>query len=158
MQATRYRLRFITGVSLTSSTYGSGTYGSGTYGEQASDPLNSLHYVLIPLPAGYLTSPSWIYAPGDTGSVFRAQVISDNGPLDLEAVADAQLVLTPLDGRALSPFVYHVDQLDDGIIERTWQVGDLIAGIYRAAVVFIFDSGRQLSVPTADDLELIVTP
>jgi len=160
MQAPRLRLRFVTGVNLTARTYGSGTYGEGTYGESATDPLAAIRYWLIPLPAGFPTSPSWLYRVDDSGGTFQAQVMSDAGPLDLAAVDLARLVLTPIDGRDLTAqLAFGLDLQDSGIVERIWQPGDLAgAGTYRATVIFTFASGRQLTVPGDDGLRFVVTP
>jgi hypothetical protein len=158
MQATRFRLRFVTGVTLSARTYGAGTYGDGTYGEQASDPLASIRYTLIPLPAGYPTVPSWLYRSGDSGGTFQALVMSDSGPLDLSAIDNAQLVLTPIDGQT-GNLTFLLGLPDVGTVERTWLPGDLSdAGTYRAVVVFTFTSGRRLTVPGDDNLRFVVTP
>ena len=159
MQATRYCLRFITGVTLTARTYGSGAYGDGTYGERASDPLGSIRYWLIPLPAGYPTTPSWLYRAGDSGGLFQALVMSEAGPLDLAAVDGAQLVLAPIGAHTTESLVFQLTLGDVGIVECAWQPGDLaVAGVYRTAVVFEFHSGRRLTVPGDDNLRFVVTP
>jgi hypothetical protein len=163
MHAPRYRLRFITGVTLSAATYGSGTYGSGTYGEQASDPLSSLLYYLVPWPGGYLADPSWIYRQGDIHPQFKAVVRSIEDTLDLTSLARADLVLTNTDGGAdLTPWLFPLTvALIDGIswLVRDWAPGDLdTPGTYRTGVVLTFNSGRRMTVPTDDRLNFQITP
>ena len=163
MQAARYRLRFITGVALTSRTYGAGTYGDGTYGEQASDALSELLYYLVPWPGGYLPDPAWIYRQGDTLPTFKAVVMSTDGPLELVGVALAYLVLTNTDGGSISdPLMYELTVTPTSGIDwltRDWHVNDLsVPGTYRAGVVLTFDSGRRLTVPIDDRLHFVINP
>ena len=161
MTAPRYRLRFTTGVTLTAATYGGGTYGSGTYGQQATDPLSSLVYYLVPWPGGYLTDPSWIYRQGDVSPQFKASVRSHEGPLDLTGLGSAQLVLCK--GPAPEDtWIYDLSVLADGGIDwlvRAWQPHDLnTPGNYRAGVVLTYGSGRRLSIPADDRLQFVVNP
>ena len=163
MHAARYRLRFTTGVALTSATYGSGTYGAGTYGEQASDPLSSLRYYLVPWPGGYLPDPSWVYRVGDTDPDFRVQILADNERLDLTGIAYALLVLTNTDGSTNPvPWIYDltVTTLDSqDWLTRAWLPTDLAkSGTYRAAVVIVYDSGRRLTVPVDDRHNFVINP
>lgn len=163
MQATRYRLRFITGVSLTARTYGSGTYGDGTYGEQASDPLESLTYTMIPWPGGYLPDPAWIFRQGDVTPRFRVQVRSDDELLDLDGLDFAYLVLTNTDGASnTTPWLFELDVATiDGLdwLVRSWLPTDLaIPGTFRAAVVLQYDSGRRLTIPSDNRYQFVINP
>jgi hypothetical protein len=163
VQAPRYRLRFITGVSLTSATYGSGTYGTGTYGEQASDPLASLRYILVPWPGGYLPDPAWIYRQGDVTPQFRAQVLSDEGPLDFTGLDFGYLVLTNTDGSSsTTPIMFPLTVATIGgvvFLTRTWLPNDLMTpGTFRAGVVLQYSSGRRLTIPTDDRYQFVVNP
>jgi len=163
MQAPRYRLRFITGVALTSRTYGSGTYGAGTYGEQASDPLASLVYYLVPWPGGYLSDPAWIYREGDVLPQFKAAVRSNEGLLDLTGLSTAKLVLTNTDGGvAATPLQYALTVAPSGGVSwlvRNWAVGDLAEpGTYRAGLVLTYNSGRRLSIPIDDRMNFVINP
>jgi len=159
VKATRYRLRFVTGVALTGATYGSGTYGEGTYGMQASDPLASLRYYLVPWPGGYLTDPSWIYRQGDVLPRFSALVCSDEGPLDDAGLTTAVLVLSDTEAISRS-FPLSVESADgDDRLVRDWQPGDLdTPGVYRAAAVITYSSGRRLTIPIDDRMQFVVNP
>lgn len=161
MESTRYRLRFVAGVSLNASTYGSGLYGSDTYGTRASDPLTSIRYFLVPLPSGYLSDPSWSYRQGDTIPPFVAKIVDEDGPIQLDAVDGAVLVLTPDDGRLGGPWTYELtiqtDTPNGDQLYREWLPHDLdAAGSYRLDVVLVFSSGRQMSVPVDDRHHLVI--
>jgi hypothetical protein len=161
MRATRLRLRFVPGVSLPASTYGSGLYGSQTYGQKATDPLAALEYRLVPLPAGYLADPAWIYREGDISPKFQAQVIGDDDvPLDLSALGTGALMLTPIDGRdydAPTAFDLVWPTPANGTVERTWQPADLtVPGVYRATVILVYQSSRRLTVHGDDRHHFII--
>jgi len=163
MQAPRYRLRFVTGVALSSRTYGSGTYGEGTYGEQASDPLSALLYYVVPWPGGYLSDPAWIYRQNDVMPSFKVSVRSHAGPLDLTGLATAYLELTNTDGLTTAePWMFILDvATEDGLdwLVRDWAPTDLSnPGTYRAGIVITYESGRRLSVPIDDRLHFVVNP
>ena len=163
MEATRYRLRFITGVELTAATYGSGTYGSGTYGEQASDAVSALRYLLVPFPGGVLSDPSWVYRQGDTKPSLRAAIVADDGFLDFSGLDFAHLVLTNTDGATdMTPLMYEltVTAIDgQNWLTRNWLPEDLVvAGTFRAAAVLQYLSGRRLTVPAHDGHQFTVTP
>jgi hypothetical protein len=161
MEATRYRLRFVTGVSLTAATYGSGFYGSQTYGTKASDPVASLRYRLVPWPAGYLTDPAWKYRVGDRLPKFQATVLGDEGPLQVVGVALVRLVLTPIDENPQPPRQYDLTingptPAGSFWLERDWEIGDIdVPGTYRAGVIITYNSGRRLTVPI-DDRQVFV--
>ena len=163
MEATRYRLRFVTGVNLTSATYGSGQYGSQTYGTVATDPVASLRYRLIPWPGGYLAEPAWKYRQGDTSPPFKATVLGGEGPLALVGVAAAKLVLTPLDRNAahrqFDLTVTGPSASGSYWLGRQWASSDLsVPGTYRAGVVITYTSGRRLSIPIDDRQVFVITP
>jgi hypothetical protein len=163
VKATRYRLRFVTGVALTSATYGSGNYGSQTYGTVASDPVPSLRYRLVPWPGGYLTDPAWEYRQGDTRPAFKATLLSQEGPLALVGVAQATLVLTPMDGqeevRTYALTVTGPSSSGAYWLGRNWETGDIDpAGVYRAGVVITYASGRRLTVPIDDRQVFVIAP
>ncbi|MET0578007.1 MAG: hypothetical protein ABW122_05070, partial [Ilumatobacteraceae bacterium] len=129
MQATRLRLRFVSGASFPAATYGSGNYGSQTYGQSATDPLSALRYFVVPLPAGTPTNPSWLYRQRDSWPDLNARIMYGEGPLDLTSVAAATLVLTPIDGRtspAWLSFALTMPDRPGGYVRRVWAVGDLI--------------------------------
>ena len=161
MQAVRYRLRFITGVALTSRTYGAATYSDGTYGETASDALSALVYVLVPWPAGHLPDPAWMYRQGDTTPQFKAYIASTLGPLDLDGVATAQLSLTNTDGGSI-PLSFDLTVTPSGGIDwlvRNWLPHDLaVPGTYRAAVVLTYTSTRRLTVQVDDRIHFVINP
>jgi hypothetical protein len=157
VRATRYRLRFTTGVNIPGATYGSGQYGTQTYGQQATDPLASRFYTAMPWPAGSPTTPAWMYRQGDTLPDFDCQLRSIEGPMDLTAVVDAVLVLTPFDGslRVVFPLTKSAPAVA-GRLHRVWADTDLATpGSYRATVVVVFSSTRRLTVPF-DDRDLFV--
>jgi hypothetical protein len=161
MRAQRYRLRFVTGVSLSAATYGSSTFGGPiTYGQRASDPIASYRYRVVPLPAGYPTMPAWIYRHGDINPPMRAQIIADEGPLDLTPVATALAVLTPIDERDVPPYTLSMTveaPPTNGRLVHTW-TGDehLPVGNYRAVILMSLSSGRRFVVPANDRLRLNV--
>lgn len=153
MEATRLRLRFTTGVNLPAATYGSGLYGTQTYGQQATDPLASRFYAAMPWPGGTPNAPSWMYRQNDMLPAFGCQVRSIEGPMDLTAVADAVLVLSPFnpDLSVYGVFPLTLGSALTGRLSRTWLEGDLAdPGTYRATVVLRFTSGRRLTVPFDD--------
>jgi hypothetical protein len=164
VHATRYRLRFIAGVSLSSATYGSGQYGSQTYGTVASDPLASLRYRLVPWPAGYLPDPAWEYRQGDTRPSFKAVILGDEGSLQLVGVVQAKLVLTPMDRDPDPPRTYDLTVSGPTAsgsywLNRNWLAADLVtAGAYRAGVVITYSSGRRLSIPVDDRQVFVIAP
>lgn len=156
MRPARYQLRFVTGVAISAATYGSGHYGDLTYGQEATDPISSLRYRLVPWPAGYLADPAWIYRAGDSYPSFKATVIGDDGPLNLAAAESAVLVLTPVDGGA--PRQYELTISPPHWLARDWEPGDLnIPGAYRAGVVLTFSSTRRLSLPVDDRETFVIT-
>jgi hypothetical protein len=162
MQATRLRLRFTTGVNIPAATYGSGNYGSQTYGQEATDPLAAFRYLVVPLPAGSPTNPSWLYRQHDSWPDFNARIMYGAGTLDLSAVLTAMLLLTPIDGRS-SPqrldFELTMPDRPGGHVRRVWGVNDLIgAGVYRALIMLTFTSGRRLTMPGDDNVRFVVTP
>ena len=162
MQATRLRLRFVSGVSFPAATYGSGNYGTQTYGQSATDPLSAYRYFVVPLPAGAPTNPSWLYRQRDSWPDFRARILYGEGPLDLSAVAAATLVLTPIDGRATPPWMSFNLTMPDragGYLARVWAPTDLIEpGVYRALIMLTFTSTRRFTLPGNDNLRFVVTP
>jgi hypothetical protein len=152
VQATRYKLRFLAGASTTAATYGGGGYGDLSYGQRASDPLEGIMYMPIPLDAGYPTQPSWLYRRGDTEPAFRAQIRADEiYVLNLTGVARARLVLGRVDGsereRRLYPLAFE-DRVK-GIVRRDWVEGDLSGerGTFNVGIVLDYNSGRRLSIP-----------
>ena len=157
MRATRFRLRFVPGVSLPAATYGSSTYGGPiTYGQRGSDPVSSFRYRVVPLPAGYPTTPAWIIRVDDIEPPLRAQILSDEGPLDLSAVATASLVLTPVDG-AGAPVTLPMTVEGNGVLSHTWTTTDgVAAGDHRVALVMTMTSSRRFTLPTDDGLVLTV--
>lgn len=162
MEPSRYHLRFVTGVNLTSATYGAATYGSQTYGTVATDPVASLRYRLVPWPGGYLPDPAWKYRQGDTGPPFKATVLGGEGPLALVGVSSARLVLTPMD-RAPQSRTYALTVTGPTAgsywLGRNWVRGDLSeAGTYRAGVVITYSSGRRLSIPIDDRAVFAIAP
>jgi hypothetical protein len=166
MQATRLRLRFVTGISVSGATYGSGNYGTQTYGQSATDPLAAYRYLVVPLPAGSPTNPSWLYRQHDSWPDFRARIVGDAStdlaPLDLAPVAQATLDLAPIDGQVLtSPLSFPLTvtaPATSGQLGRVWAANDLIeAGVYRALIVLTFTSGRRLTLPGDDNLRFVVT-
>jgi hypothetical protein len=161
MQATRLRLRFVSGVSVTGATYGSGSYGTQTYGQSATDPLAAYRYLVMPLPAGSPTDPSWLYRQHDSWPDFNARVLYGEGSLDLTPVAKAELLLAPIDGRptpvALS-FLLTMPTPASGYVKRVWAANDLIdPGVYRVLLRFTFTSGRRLTLPGSDNIRFVVT-
>jgi hypothetical protein len=160
MQATRLRLRFVSGVSLSAATYGSGTYGSQTYGQSATDPLAAYRYLVVPLPAGSPTNPSWLYRQRDSWPDFKARLLYGEGALDLTPVATAKLLLAPIDGRAPVVYLFDLTMPDrvGGYVRRVWAATDLVdAGVYRALIMLTFASGRRLTLPGNDSLRFVVT-
>ena len=165
MRATRLRLRFVPGVSVSAATYGSGNYGTQTYGQSATDPLAAFSYRVVPLPTGAPAAPAWIYRQGDVSTqpgpsgpwpTWRAQLFGQDVPLDLTPIDTATLVLTPHDGRDLVEerfsMALDVQSATLGIVTGTWVVGHLPEpGTYRVAIVLRFDSARRLTIP-GDDL------
>jgi hypothetical protein len=162
MRAARYRLRFFTGATLTSATYGGGLYGDDTYGMEASDSLTTAHHRLVPWPAGSPTGPSWRYRQNDTEPQLEAQIIADDGVVNYTGLDRAVLVLTPVDNPTMSR-TYDMAVITapngDQRLRRTWVAGDLSQpGAFRVAVVLIYSSNRRLTVPTNDQHTMIVTP
>jgi hypothetical protein len=162
MQATRLRLRFVSGVSVTASTYGSGNYGGAqTYGQSATDPLAAYRYLIVPLPAGSPTDPSWLYRGRDSWPDFNARILYGDGALDLTGVDTAALLLAPADGRTTPvrlSFGLTMPDRPGGYVRRVWAAGDLIdAGVYRALVMLTFLSGRRLTLPGNDNVRFVVT-
>jgi hypothetical protein len=153
----------VTGVNLTSATYGSGQYGSQTYGTVASDPVASLRYRLVPWPAGYLTDPAWQYRQGDTRPQFKAAVLGSEGPLQLVGVSSAVLALSRMSEHSEPARLYPLTvegptTAGNYWLSRTWQPGDLAsAGVYRAGVAITYSSGRRLSVPIDDRQVFVIT-
>jgi hypothetical protein len=181
MRAARHRLRFVPGVSLSASTYGSSTFGGPlTYGQDATDPLAAYRYRVVPLPAGFPTQPAWIYRHDDIRPPLRMQIVSDIGPLDLTPMTStfygtatygyrtygggyAQLLLTPVNGYARASLVLELIPTGfavDGGLVHNWDPAvdpELPPGMYRVLVRLRFFSGRQLTVPIDDNLQLQVT-
>lgn len=184
MRATRLRLRFVPGVSMTAATYGGSTYGGAiTYGQTASDPLASYRYRIVPLPSGFPTQPAWIYRHDDLRPPLRLQIIGNDAPLDLTPVTgrlfgdgtysyhtygggQAQLVLTPTDGRdqtlSIALGLTITGTAAEGILTHDWDGNpttdpDVPPGLYRVLVRLHFYSGRRLTLPTDDNLQLLVT-
>lgn len=181
MRAQRYRLRFVPGVSLSPATYGSSTYGGAiTYGQRASDPLVAYRYRIVPLPGGWPTQPAWVRREFDLNPPMRAQILADQGPpLNLSTVAEGWFVLTALDERQ---FCYEmplsVEDAAKGIVTHQWIVGarygsstfggditygqhddlgaEIPTGIYRVVIVLFMTSGRRMSVPGDDNVQLVV--
>ena len=163
MRAERYRLRFFSGATLTQMTYGSGTYGDGTYGMQKSDALTTVHHRLIPLPAGTPTVPSWRYRQNDTQPDWEAQIVADDGVVDFAGVDHSLLIMTPVNTPNLGTWVVEldIDVWSGGgqYLSHQWKKGELgEPGMFRVGVVIVYDTGRQLSVPTNDTHVLVVTP
>lgn len=164
MRAQRYRLRFVSGVSFTAATYGSSTFGGPiTYGQRGTDPVNDYRYRIVPLPAGYIAQPAWVRRAGDATPPFEAVITAGDVPLDLSSVSTARLVLTTADGR--DPASFYLLDLDvatpttRGVVVHDWSTTDDVpAGTYRVLVVLVTQSGRRLSLPTNDDLQLEVAP
>jgi hypothetical protein len=179
MRATRLRLRFVPGVSVTAATYGSSTFGGLiTYGQRATDTLAAYRYRVVPLPGGFPTRPAWIFRHGDLTPPLRMQLLSDDAPFDLTPVigtlygdytydyrtyggGNATLVLTP--EAAWPSVVLHLEidgPANQGVLTHIWDPTvdpDLPPGVYRALVYLNFYSGRRLTLPTDDDLQLVVT-
>lgn len=181
MRATRLRLRFVPGVSKSAATYGASTYGGPiTYGQLASDPVAAYRYRVVPLPAGYLTQPAWIYRHDDLLAPLRLQILADDGALDLTGITGtqygtdtygyrtygggwAQLVLTAVDGRQVPSIGLDLavtGAAAEGVLTHDWNPStdpDVPAGLYRVLVVLHFFSGRRLTLPTDDNLQLVIT-
>jgi hypothetical protein len=161
MRAARYRLRFFTGATLTGSTYGGGLYGDGTYGMQASDSLTTAHHRLVPWPGGSPTGPSWVYREGDTMPPLEAQIIADDGVVDYTGLASAMLILTDVNDPSVSlafDLSVVVAPNGDQRLHHDWNLGELTtAGVFRASVVLIYESGRWMSVPAEDVHMFVVT-
>lgn len=157
MTATRYRLKWVVGANYSAASYGSGQYGTQTYGQEASDPLASLFYVPMPWPGGTPTVPSWMYRQGDTSPDFDVQIRSQLGPMSLAPVGGGWLVLSSYETDLVLAFALTVTDEPRGRIGREWQAGDLdTLGAFRATVVLLFDSGRQLTVPATDRHRFVV--
>jgi hypothetical protein len=162
MRAARYRLRFFTGATLTSATYGGGLYGDDTYGMQASDSLTTAHHRLVPWPGGAPMAPSWRYRQHDTQPALEAQIIADDGVVNYTGLDRAVLVLTPVDDpltfKGLDMSVVTAPNGDQRL-HRDWEPNDLDRpGVFRVVVALIYSSNRRLSVPGDDEHFLIVTP
>ena len=163
MRAARYRLRFFTGATLSSATYGGGLYGNETYGTQATDALTTAHHRLVPWPGGARTGPSWIYRQNDTMPPWEAQVISDDGVVDYTGLNQAVLVLTHVDRPPDEGLTFDLSIVTapngDQRLHHDFTDGELgIAGMFRVAVVLAYDSGRWLTVPADDRHMMAVTP
>ena len=162
MRAARYRLRFYTGATLTSMTYGGGLYGDATYGMEASDSLTTAHHRLVPWPGGAPTTPSWRYRQHDTQPALEAQIIADDGVVSYDGLDRAVLVLTPVD----DPTTYKgldmsviVAPNGDQRLHREWAADDLDrVGVFRVVIALIYESNRRMTVPAEDEHYLIVTP
>lgn len=163
MRASRYRLRFSTGATLSSSVYGGGAYGDDTYGTVASDSLTTAHHRLVPWPAGALTDPSWRYRQHDTKPDWSAQIIADDGVIDYTGLFTAYLILTPANDPTAAGLIGWDVQVvtapnGDQRLVKQWDVGDLDPpGVYRAVVVLVYNSTRRLSVPADDRHTFIIT-
>lgn len=155
----RYRMRSAAfTVAKTASTYGSGNYGDGTYGQEASDPMPSVEYTLMPLPGEWHTDPGWVFRKGDSGMVFRAQAVGISSVLDLSPVASAALVIDRAsDGeRVTNAFPLTIDS-DDDVVSYEFLPDQLTEeGVYRVGVQFVFDSGRCMTVTADDSLSLVI--
>jgi hypothetical protein len=164
VRASRLRLRFVPGVTLTAATYGSSTYGGPiTYGQRATDPVPLFRYRVVPLPAGAPTMPAWIYRQGDRNPPLRAQVLGDDSaPLNLSAVVNAQAVLTPYDERTLVPYnlpMTIVGAATNGTLSHAWVPTDrLDPGNYRVTILMMMQSTRRFVLPGDDQLRLVVVP
>ena len=164
MRSSRYRLRFYTGASLSSATYGGGNYGDATYGMTATDTLTTAHHRLVPWPAGALVGPSWRYRQNDTMPPWEAQIIADDGVVDLTGVAKAYLVLTSVDDPTPQGIVgWQVSIITapngDDRLHHDWLPGELVVpGVFRATAVLEYVSGRRLTVPTDDRHTFVVHP
>jgi len=160
MSAARYVLRLVPGVSIPGATYGSGNYGDQTYGQRASDIVTAYTYRIIPIPAGQPTQPAWLHRINDLSPPMQAQIWSEDGPLDLTAVAAGWYVLTPADQRATFPYLLELDVVDaaNGIVQYVWKnISARVApGVYRVTVMLQMLSTRRLTLPTDDNLRLAV--
>ena len=161
MRAARYRLRFFTGATLTSATYGGGLYGDDTYGQQGTDSLTTAHHRLVPWPGGSPTGPSWRYQQGDTAPAWEAQVIADDGVVDYTGLASGMLMLAKVDNPAdASVFELTVVTAPNGDqrLHHDWRIGELnLAGVFRVSVVLVYTSGRWMSVPAEDQQAMVIT-
>jgi hypothetical protein len=184
MRAARYRLRFVPGVSLTAATYGTSTYGGPiTYGQRASDPLAAYRYRVVPLPAGFPTQPAWVYRYGDLRPPLQLQILAEDSALDLTPVTgtlygdstydyrtygggEAQLILTPVNESDQTASIVLglliTGAAAAGVLTHNWD-GDPVTdpdvppGLYRVLVRLHFYSGRRFTLPTDDNLQLVVT-
>lgn len=182
MRAARYRLRFVPGVSVTGATYGASTYGGTiTYGQRASDLISAFRYRVVPLPSGWPTQPAWVRRVDDLDPPMQGQILGDDSqPLSLAALTVGWFVITPIDERNVLPYVLPatVDDPANGIVSYSWTVGAIYGsstfggpitygqqtavrsrlpiGTYRVVIVLVMNSGRRMSVPTDDNLQLVV--
>lgn len=142
-------------------TYGAATrtYGeaSWTYGQAATDPLQT-KYELSPFPGWGNRRPGWEYRQWDTTPAMDISLLAPGAiPVDYTSIDTAELVLTLASYGAYEyqpafPLAVNSDRLT-----RTWEPGDLlVAGMFRVAVLVVFDSGRSLTVPPNDLAALVV--
>jgi len=165
------RLRLVQNVTAAGANYGTGNYGDadGIYGERATDPANLLNYVAVPTTGGLGSTPYALEL--SVGDAFPTdpgfQIIAFGGPfedqegtiLDLSTVSTAVLRATKMSAGPAADLeqTLTIDAVND-ILTRTMTTADFaVAGIYRAAFVIDFTSGRRMTIPAHAQFQIKVT-
>lgn len=177
MQATRYRLRPTTGITLGAVTYGAGEYGSQTYGQSATDPVAAQRYWAIP-EGGMPTYPGVLHVAGDERPLVVMRIWGDDEqPLNLDPayVEGGTLILIPLDGSAneirrlglvnaaagtitfnLNLTTAYGDQLYGDLAYGPAAFDPMMVGVFTGVVEVAYKSGRTLGAPFDESMTIVI--
>lgn len=164
-----HRLRLIQNLSAPGVSYGNvaANYGDEIYGERATDPVNLLVYVAVPLTSGLGGRHAFRARIGDIypGDDLAFRPMAFGGPyeagegtvLDLSTVDTATL---QIDRVSAGPPVtvtdtMTVDDVADTVTSSTLVIAE--PGTYRVSVVLVFLSGRSMTLPIHDNRTMLVS-
>lgn len=165
------RLRIIRLVPQSAAFYGSDNYGDNTYGQRATDTADLQRYKVVPLFVSATERPLIFTRVGDTTPfrcrimAFQSEYESDERSgtiLDLSGVdmAEAHLHQVSVSGDEHPDTIgipMDVDAVND-ILSASFGDRSIVRTnrVYRATIMLMFVSGRQLTLPPDDSLQVVV--
>ena len=171
------RLRLLRLVPQNAASYGSDNYGDNTYGQRATDAADLQRYEVVPLNTSPSDRPLGVVRVGDT-TPFRFRVMAFQSEyetaersgtvLDLSGVSTA--VLRLLQSSIVQPDHDYIPPLPDAItVPLTIDAANDILSAsfsdrtelrtnrtYRAIVALSFATGRLLTIPPDDSLQVVL--
>ena len=167
------RLRIIRLIPQSSAFYGSDNYGGNTYGQRATDAADLQRYEIVPLGVSASETPLIYVRVGDS-IPFRFKIVAYQSEyesaersgtlLDLSGVTAAHLRL--LESSAPRNALYAegitvpltIDAVND-VLSATFANRTQLRtnSTWRAVCVLDFVSGRKLTLPPNDSLQIVLT-